>query len=346
MSANLARPLALTCGDPAGIGPDITLTSWLAREAHQLPVFAVLADIGLLERRAEILGLRVPCEPINTIGDAAETFRHALPVLPLTNKMEIEPGKPDATAAPAILESIESAVRLVMSGKASGVVTNPIAKHILIAAGFPHPGHTEYLGELAQAHGADARPVMMLAGPDLRVIPVTIHIALAEVPKALTAEAIIETARVAANDLKRWFGVEHPRLAVTGLNPHAGENGRMGREEQDVIIPAIDRLRADGIAVSGPHPADTLFHARARAAYDVAIAMYHDQALVPLKTIAFDDGINVTLGLPFIRTSPDHGTAFDIAGTGKAKPDSLMAALTLAVAMADTERTPSAAGQE
>jgi 4-hydroxythreonine-4-phosphate dehydrogenase len=253
----------------------------------------------------------------------------------------VEAGHPASSAAPAITASIELAVRLVMTGKARSVVTNPIAKHVLIAAGFPHPGHTEYLGALARAQGKQASPVMMLCGPDLRVVPVTIHIPLARVPKDLTEERIVETARVTAAGLTRWFGIARPRLAVTGLNPHAGEGGIMGDEEQTIIAPALAALREQGFEVSGPHPADALFHARARQHYDAAIAMYHDQALIPLKTLAFDEGVNVTLGLPFIRTSPDHGTAFDIAGTGKARPDSLIAALRLAARMAESERPSS-----
>jgi 4-hydroxythreonine-4-phosphate dehydrogenase len=328
------KPIALTSGDPSGIGLDITLMSWLHRSDHALPPFAILADQTALQARAQQLGLDVPCTQINTIGETFSVFDQALPVLPIALPSSCEIGRPDISAAPAIIESIEKAVALTLTGHASAVVTNPIAKHILAAANFPHPGHTEFLGALAQGHGYSAHPVMMLAGAGLRVVPVTIHIALAEVPHALTAGKIIDTVRVVANDLKRWFGIASPRLVATGLNPHAGENGMMGMEEKTIIEPAIAALRAEGIDITGPYPADTLFHARARETYDAAIAMYHDQALLPLKTLAFDEGVNITLGLPFIRTSPDHGTAFGIAGTGKARPDSLIAALNLADQMA------------
>lgn len=338
--AVVPKPIALTLGDPAGIGPDITLAAWLRlrRDAEHLAPFALLGDVALLEARARALGLGVRCVAIGEIGEAGAVFQDALPVLPLALPSPVVAGQPEEANAPAVKASIERAVDLTMRGKALAVVTNPIAKHVLAAAGFGFPGHTEFLGALAREHGAAASPVMMLSGAGLRVVPVTIHIALARVPKALTAELIIETAHVTAAGLQRWFGIARPRLAVTGLNPHAGENGLMGDEEARIIAPALAMLRREGFDVSGPHPADTLFHARARAGYDAAIAMYHDQALIPLKTLAFDDGVNVTLGLPFIRTSPDHGTAFDIAGTGKARPDSLIAALKLAAEMAAHDR--------
>ncbi len=320
-------------GDPAGIGPDISLMSWLRRDAEGLPPFAFLGDPDLLRDRAAKLGLLVPVEMIGAMSEAAAAFKHALPVLPCPLKAPVEAGKPSPEAAPAIIAAIERAVALTLGGEAGAVVTNPIAKHILASAGFPHPGHTEFLGALAEAQGLSATPVMMLCGADLRVVPVTIHIPLARVPLALTTALIIETARVTAAGLMRYFGIAAPRLALTGLNPHAGEEGMLGHEDRDIIVPAIAELHAEGFDVTGPHPADTLFHARARQGYDAALAMYHDQALIPLKTLAFDEGVNVTLGLPFIRTSPDHGTAFDIAGTGKARPDSLIAALRLAAQM-------------
>jgi 4-hydroxythreonine-4-phosphate dehydrogenase len=309
--------------------------SWLVRHAQQLPIFALLGDAAFMEAHARILGLDVPIRPIASLGEAAAVFRDALPVLPLRLPCPVAPGKPTPLAAGYTQSSIERAVALALSGDAPAIVTNPIAKHVLAEAGFPHPGHTEFLGALARQHGFEAKPVMLLAGGGLRVVPVTVHIALADVPGTLTEALIVETAEVVAADLSRWFGIADPRLAVTGLNPHAGEGGMMGHEEQTIIGPAIARLRERGCRVTGPHPADTLFHARARQAYDAAIAMYHDQALIPVKTLAFDEGVNVTLGLPFIRTSPDHGTAFDIAGTGKARPDSLIAALKLAARMAD-----------
>jgi 4-hydroxythreonine-4-phosphate dehydrogenase len=330
----LTRPLALTMGDPAGIGLDITLMAWLQRDAERLPPFVFLGDSALLAARARLLGLTAPLAAIGAPEEAAQAFAGALPVLPGPLPVEIVPGAPSSSAAAAVTASIEQAVALTLAGRAAAVVTNPIAKHVLAKAGFPHPGHTEFLGALARAQGLSATPVMMLCGAGLRVVPVTIHIALADVPAALTTELIVRTAHTAVAGLRRYFGIPAPRLALTGLNPHAGESGMLGHEDQAVIVPAIEALARDGLAVTGPHPADTLFHARARQGYDAALAMYHDQALIPLKTLAFDEGVNVTLGLPFIRTSPDHGTAFDIAGTGKARPDSLIAALRLAETMA------------
>jgi 4-hydroxythreonine-4-phosphate dehydrogenase len=327
-------------GDPAGIGPDITLMAWLRRDAEKLPPFAFLGDASLLAARARQLGLHVPLVSIGVVGEAVAAFGAALPVLPCPLPLEVSAGRPSREAAGAVMAAIERSVALALDGEAAAVVTNPIAKHILAAAGFPHPGHTEFLGALTRARGLPATPVMMLRGAGLRVVPVTIHIPLASVPAALTTDLIVDTARVTARDLRRYFGIPAPRLAVTGLNPHAGENGMLGAEDQAIIAPAIEVLRRDGLHVSGPHPADTLFHARARQGYDAALAMYHDQALIPLKTLAFDEGVNVTLGLPFIRTSPDHGTAFDIAGTGQARPDSLIAALRLAADMAEQAARP------
>ncbi|WP_134498332.1 4-hydroxythreonine-4-phosphate dehydrogenase PdxA [Microvirga pakistanensis] len=325
----LERPLLLTQGDPAGIGPELTLRAWLLREQKALPPFAVLADPAHLERVAKALAWTVPISQVAPSRIAA-TFAHALPVLPLKARVSAEPGKPDTASAPAVIESIETAVRLVRSGAASAVVTNPIAKHVLYDAGFRHPGHTEFLAALAGRDGTAYHPVMMLWSEGLAVVPVTVHIPLASVPAALTTELIVLTGRIVARELKERFGLADPRLALAGLNPHAGESGAMGAEDQDIILPAVAALRQEGIAVSGPLPADTMFHARARKGYDAALAMYHDQALIPIKTIAFDEAVNVTLGLPFVRTSPDHGTAFDIAGKGIARPDSLMAAIKLA----------------
>jgi 4-hydroxythreonine-4-phosphate dehydrogenase len=318
-------------GDPAGVGLDIALLAWQQRNTDDVPPFLLLGDIDALYGRPEARYFGYA----DSISEAVEVFDSRLPVLRLNTPLAepVVPGKPSVANAAAVQASIEAAVKLVLSGEVSAVVTNPIAKNVMAAAGFPHPGHTEFLGALASAYGADANPVMMLCGPDLRVVPVTIHIALADVPGALSTELIVNTARIVAADLRRWFGIEAPRLAVTGLNPHGGEGGLMGAEEQTIIAPAIAVLQADGYAVTGPHPADTLFHASARQNYDTVLAMYHDQALIPLKTLAFDEGVNVTLGLPFVRTSPDHGTAFDIAGTGKALPDSLIAALKLAAKM-------------
>jgi 4-hydroxythreonine-4-phosphate dehydrogenase len=322
----------MTMGDPAGIGPELALKAWLDRAAIATPFF-VIADRDLLTSCANRLGLDVAMIAVEPTG-AAEVFDDALPVVPLAHEAAAEPGKPDVKYAPAVLESIERAVGFVRAGEASAVVTNPIAKSVLYKAGFSHPGHTEFLGELASKWGGPARPVMMLWSPDLAVVPVTIHIALAQAPRALTQETILETSRVVARDLTARFKIARPRLAIAGLNPHAGEGGAMGREEIEVIAPAIATLRAEGLDVVGPLPADTMFHAAARKKYDVAITMYHDQGLIPIKTLAFDEGVNVTLGLPFIRTSPDHGTAFDIAGQGRANPASLIAAARLAARLA------------
>jgi 4-hydroxythreonine-4-phosphate dehydrogenase len=321
--------LALTQGDPAGIGPEIAFKAWLRREAIGLPFF-VLGDPAFLARASQGLGLAVPTEAA-ALGEVAEIFPKALPVVALGLPVDAEPGRPDPAAAGATIASIETAVRLARAGKVSALVTNPIAKHVLYEAGFAHPGHTEFLAALCAETGVPApHPVMMLWCEDLAVVPVTVHIPLGRVPEALTTELIVKTARVVARDMRGRFGLANPRLALAGLNPHAGENASMGTEDRDIVSPAVAALRAEGIEAGGPFPADTLFHPVARASYDVALAMYHDQALIPIKTIAFDEAVNVTLGLPFIRTSPDHGTAFDIAGRGVARPDSLIAALRLA----------------
>jgi 4-hydroxythreonine-4-phosphate dehydrogenase len=325
-------PLALTMGDPAGIGPELALKAWIQRDAVGAPFF-VIADPRALSDLARKLSLDAPVISVDPEG-AAEVFDAALPVVPLSNGAGAEPGKPDPKFAAATLESIERAVAYAHTGQAAAVVTNPIAKKVLYDAGFKHPGHTEFLGELASRWGTVARPVMMLWSPELAVVPVTIHIALADAPKALTREAILETTRITARDLQKRFKIARPRLALAGLNPHAGEGGAMGREEIEIIAPAIEELRREGIDVVGPLPADTMFHAAARKKYDAALTMYHDQGLIPIKTLAFDEGVNVTLGLPFIRTSPDHGTAFDIAGTGRANVASLIAALRLAARLA------------
>ena len=321
-------PLAMTMGDPAGIGPELALLAWL-RKAPGDPPFFVLAPPALLAAAAKQAGLAaqvVETEPAR----AASVAERGLPVVPLDYSVEAEPGRPDARNAAATVESITRAVHAVREGGARAVVTNPIAKTVLYEAGFAFPGHTEYLGELAKSWGVTAFPVMMIWSEALAVVPVTIHIPLSEAPSALSEDLIVRTGLVVETDLRTRFGLARPRLAVAGLNPHAGEGGAMGGEETAIIIPAIERLRAEGIDVAGPLPADTMFHAAARARYDVALTMYHDQGLIPVKTLAFDEGVNVTLGLPFVRTSPDHGTAFDIAGKGIANPSSLVAALRLA----------------
>ena len=320
----MTAPLALTAGDPSGIGPEITLA---AAEAlgGDLP-FLVIGDGDHYATLGRAAG--VPVRVIDRPEDAPGT---GLAVLHEPVAEAPEPGKVQPVNASYTLRSIDRAVALAQEGRAAAVVTNPITKKILVdGAGFAHPGHTEYLAALTGA----PRPVMMLAAPELRVVPVTIHIALANVPGALTSEVIAETARITHAALKSDFGLAAPRLAVAGLNPHAGEGGMMGREDMEVIAPVIEALRAEGLAVTGPHPGDTLFHAEARARYDAALCMYHDQALIPLKTLNFAEGVNVTLGLPIIRTSPDHGTAYDIAGKGVADPRSLIAAVRMAAKMA------------
>ncbi len=335
MSASPVLPLALSIGDPSGVGPDVSFAAWLKRDELDLPVFALLADPDQLAARASRLGLTIPIETIAAPAEALAVFPRALPVLPLANRHRESCGTPLPENAAGTVEAIERAVALTLAGETAAVVTCPIAKKPLYEAGFPHPGHTEFLAELASRHaGRPLRPVMMLAGPQLRAVPVTIHIPLSEAPKQLTREDIVEVARITAEALKSRFGVAAPRLAVSGLNPHAGEGGALGKEDDAVIRPAVEDLRREGVDARGPLPADTMFHPQARATYDAAVCMYHDQALIPAKALAFDETVNVTLGLPFIRTSPDHGTAFDIAGTGAARPDSLVAALRMAAEMA------------
>ena len=329
------RLLALTQGDPSGIGPEIAIAAWEAARADTtLPRFILLADPDLMRSRARMLGKDVRIAECD-VAAAHAAFAQALPVLPLHARAGGAPGKPDASDAPSTIEAIERAVRLAFDGSVNAVVTNPIAKEVLYRAGFSHPGHTEFLGELARRHtGRETRAVMMLWAEELAVVPVTIHVALADVPRLVTRELIVETAKIVAADMRARFDVATPRLAISGLNPHAGENGAMGREEIDTIAPAIAELVAAGIDARGPYPADTLFHASAREKYDAALCMTHDQALIPIKTLAFDRAVNVTLGLPFVRTSPDHGTAFDIAGKGVASPASLIEALRLAARLA------------
>jgi 4-hydroxythreonine-4-phosphate dehydrogenase len=329
----MVKPLALTSGEPAGIGPDITIKAWLRRDELKLPAFYWLGDPASLDIRAKALGANVRFAEVRP-EEAGEVFASALPVVPTGHAATARPGRPDDNSAGAALASIRRAVDDVMAGRASGVVTNPIAKNILYRAGFRHPGHTEYLAELAATKTSTPQPVMMLWSPALAVVPVTIHVSLREALAQLSSELIVTTARIVVAGLKARFGLKKPRLAVSGLNPHAGEDGSLGTEEVTVVAPAVEILRGEGIEIRGPLPADTMFHEAARRTYDCGICMYHDQALIPIKTLAFEDAVNVTLGLPFIRTSPDHGTAFDIAGTDKPNPSSLIAALRLAARMA------------
>ena len=318
-------PLALTLGEPAGIGPDLTLALWREREKRKLPPFFIAGDATFLARRAQQLSLDVTIESC-VPSEAASVFVGALPVVETGALATASPGKPDASSANAARTAIDLAVSHTQRGEAGAVVTNPIAKHVMQAGGFPFPGHTEYLAHLA----GTPRVAMLIWSEELAVIPITIHMPLRDVPEALSTGLIVESARIAARDYREKFGVKNPRLAVCGLNPHAGEEGTIGREDIEIIAPAIRALRDEGIEASGPHPADSLFHEHARKYYDVALGMYHDQVLAPVKTLAFDRAVNVTLGLPFVRTSPDHGTAFDLAGTGRADPSSLEAAIKLA----------------
>lgn len=327
-------PLALTLGEPAGIGPDIALRAFASRQENKVPAFYVVADPAFLAERARRLNLDIAIAAVEP-EDTAATFANALPVTALDMAITASPGHPDGSSALAAISSIKRAVSDVIEGRACAVVTNPVSKDVLYRSGFADPGHTEYLARIAREHTGNAvLPVMMLWCEELKTIPVTIHIPLKDVPGTLTTSLIVDTGRVAARDLAARFGIAQPRLAISGLNPHAGENSSLGEEEVTIIKPAVEQLRADGINAFGPLAADTLFHPQARAGYDAVLCMFHDQALIPVKTLAFDRGVNVTLGLPFIRTSPDHGTAFDIAGSGRADPGSLIEALRLAARLA------------
>jgi 4-hydroxythreonine-4-phosphate dehydrogenase len=321
-TARSPAPIAVTMGDPAGIGGDILLSAWVQQNTSKLPAFFAIDDPDRLSALANRLGLTVPIQIVESPAAGAEIFQDALPVLPNSLIVPAEPGALDGRNAPSVISSLTCALDLTLRGETSGILTNPIHKQTLYAAGFEHPGHTEFL---AEATGSS--PVMMLSCPGLRVVPVTIHVPLSAVPDLLSIDLIVARGRTLARALERDFGLSHPRIAVAALNPHAGESGALGTEEEQIIAPAVETLRNAGIDVTGPHPADTLFHAEARRGYDAVLAMYHDQALIPLKTIDFDNGVNTTLGLPIVRTSPDHGTACDIAGTGKANPSSFIAAL-------------------
>jgi 4-hydroxythreonine-4-phosphate dehydrogenase len=334
-------PIAVSVGEPAGIGAEIVGRAFERRQEAGLPPFYVVADPEFLVSRLTRAHVRVPVAVVEP-EQAAARFAHELPVVAPGPRMGDRPGHPSPSDAAAVIAAIETAVGAVRDGRASAVVTAPIQKSSLYAAGFRHPGHTEFLGELAARWwpGEPCDPVMMLAGPELSTVPVTVHIPLKDVPAALTRERIVRVGRIVGEDLRRRFGIAAPRIAVAGLNPHAGEDGTMGREDLEIVAPAVAELAALGFAATGPHPSDTLFHARARTGYDVVLAMYHDQALIPVKTIAFDETVNVTLGLPFVRTSPDHGTALDIAGRGIARADSFIAAVVLAARMAQADRGP------
>jgi 4-hydroxythreonine-4-phosphate dehydrogenase len=321
-------PLAIAMGDSAGIGPEITAKAWNARALHSLAPFFAVGDPRAIEKVWD-----GPIARISDPSQAVAAFDDALPILSIGDVGEVIPGSPDAESARCALQSLELASGLTRSGAASALVTGPVSKAQLYRIGFTHPGQTEFVAERCGVSGDNA--VMMLAGPTLRVVPITVHVALADVPHLISSELIVAKARVTARGLHRNFGIERPRLAFAGLNPHAGESGAIGREEIDILMPAIEQLRAEGIDAVGPFAADTMFHARARAGYDAALCLYHDQALIPIKTLHFDDGVNTTLGLPIVRTSPDHGTAFGIAGCDEANPGAMIAAIRMAAAQAE-----------
>ena len=322
-SGRLELPLAVSVGDPAGIGPEIIGKAWEARHASGLAPFFAIGDIGSFAPHWH--------GPVVRIEDPADTFKHfdsALPVIQLHNCLSVVPGRPDLDGAHCAYQALEMAIGFARAGSAAALVTGPVSKSQLYAVGFTHPGQTEFIAERCGV--AKNNAVMMLAGPDLRVVPMTTHIPLAEVAAKLDGRLIRQRLRATAKGLQRNFGIENPRLAVAGFNPHAGELGNMGREELEIFEPAIAQIRSEGFNVIGPLPADTMFHAEARAQYDAALCAYHDQALIPLKTLYFHDAVNITLGLPVVRTSPDHGTAFGIAGQNKALPYSMIAAIKMA----------------
>jgi 4-hydroxythreonine-4-phosphate dehydrogenase len=332
----MTLPLAVAMGDPAGVGPEITAKAWKARELHSLAPFFAVGD-----ERAVSAVWDGPVVRISDPAEAVEVFPAALPVISVADMGEIVPGSPDVDGARCALQSLELAVGLARSDTAAGLVTGPVSKAQLYGIGFTHPGQTEFVAERCGVSNENA--VMMLAGPTLRVVPMTVHVALKDVPGLLSVELILAKARVTARGLYRNFGIERPRLAFAGLNPHAGEGGAIGREEIDLLKPAIAQLREEGIDAVGPFAADTMFHPRARAGYDAAMCLYHDQALVPIKTLHFDDGVNITLGLPIVRTSPDHGTAFGIAGKDEANPGAMIAAIRMASAAAQHREEAAAA---
>ncbi|MEP9360754.1 4-hydroxythreonine-4-phosphate dehydrogenase PdxA [Sphingomonas sp. KR3-1] len=321
------RPLAISMGDSAGIGPEITAKAWKARALHSLAPFFAIGCPRAVERVWD-----GPIVRITNPDEAADAFERGLPVLAVNDTIDVTPGSPDEDSAKAALQSLELAVGLSNAGAAGGVVTGPVSKAQLYKIGFTHPGQTEFVAERCGISPENA--VMMLAGPTLRVVPITVHEPLARVPELLTLELVLAKARVTARGLLRNFGIERPRLAFAGLNPHAGESGEIGREEIDVLQPAIAILREEGIDAIGPFAADAMFHPRARAGYDVALCPTHDQALIPIKTLHFDEGVNITLGLPIVRTSPDHGTAFGIAGKDEANPGAMIAAIKMAASAA------------
>ena len=338
MSSTGLLPLAVSMGEPAGIGPDLILRLFADRDKLDLPPFIVFGQSGFLKSRAKRLGLDIDVVP-TTPAFAPTIFETALPIVEVDGLVPDKPGDSSPLSAKVVIEAIHQAVATTLSGSCRGVVTAPIHKAALYTAGFKFPGHTEFIASLCAHNGVAPQPVMMLAHEGLRVVPATIHVPIHKVPGLITNELIVSTGKIVAHDLRTRFGIAQPKLAVTGLNPHAGEGGSIGMEDLDIVGPAIANLRFEGIEVDGPIPADTAFHLPKWRNYDAIIAMYHDQALIPIKTLAFDRGVNVTLGLPFVRTSPDHGTAFDIAGTSTANPASLQEALLLAARLATNRAT-------
>ena len=322
-------PLAISMGEPAGIGPDLILQLYEQRAEYQLPPFIVMGSMAFLAARARRLGLSINFAQ-TSVTEAISQFPVALPVCHIEGLVPDRPGETSPLSGKVVMESIARAVSETLSGACRGMVTGPIHKAALYTAGFRYPGHTEYVASLCANGEGAPMPVMMMAHEDLRVVPLTIHVPLRDVPALITAKLIRDTVKIVEHDLRTRFGVEEPRLAVTGLNPHAGESGSIGLEDRDIILPTIIELQHDGIRVDGPISADTIFHLPNWKKYDAVIAMYHDQALIPIKTVAFDQGVNVTLGLPLVRTSPDHGTAFELVGTGKASVTSMLAAIRLA----------------
>ena len=333
---NDVRPVAITMGDPSGVSTEITIKAWkYFRDTGSL-CFFVLSSSHLFEEIKKNSDEKIKIEIISSPDEAKQLFPHAIPIMELPQQVKAVPGKPDPANAKMTLYSISTAVDMVRKKQASSIVTNPINKHVLYQAGFEFPGHTEYLAMLSRSvEMKTSHPVMLLVSPQLKTVPLTIHIALEDVAKSISSELLCETAHIISHDLEKYFGLDFPHIAVAGLNPHAGENGAMGKTEIEIIEPALEKLRAQGVNVTGPYPADTLFHEKARQNYDVVLGMYHDQALIPIKTLGFDEGVNTTLGLPFVRTSPDHGTAYDIAGKGVANPKSLIEAIRLAQSMSN-----------
>jgi len=326
------KPIALTLGEPAGIAGEIVVKAWHSSDGGIVPPFVYLGDAAWLRAEAHALRSHVHVIEVQSTLEAIDRFAEGIPVLPVPLPVRPHHGMPSAANAPAVIASIRAAVELVQRGEATAVVTNPIHKSTLYDAGFAFPGHTEFLANLCNV----SSPIMMLTVKGLRVVPVTVHLSLLEAIKSLTSDSIIQAGRIVHASLRQDMGIATPRLAVAALNPHAGEGGALGGEERSIILPAVEALRASGIHADGPLPSDTLFHPQARARHDAVLCMYHDQALIPLKTIDFHHGVNCTLGLPIVRTSPDHGTAFDIAGKGIADPSSLLAALRLAERMSAT----------